>query len=98
MRKSKVKRRSDLIRKFHKGALKISIVDDSDITVGKRKNARFHSKSNMLIPRITMRAHLKFGYRIANHTPSMNVERRWLKEKLKEVDFPKGLKVEIGVV
>ena len=46
-----------------------------------------YSKSNMLIPRITMRAHLKFGYRIANHTPSMNVERRWLKEKLKEVDF-----------
>ena len=87
-----------MIRKFHKGALKISIVEDKDITIGKRRNNSFYSNSNDFFSRITMRAHLKFGYRIANHTPSMNVERRWLKEKLKEVDFPKGLKVEIGVV
>lgn len=98
MKKSKAKRRSDLIRKFHKGALKISIVEDKNITIGKRRNNSFYSKTNEFFSKITMRAHLKFGYRIANHTPSMNVERRWLKQRLKEVDIPKGLIIEIGVV
>ena len=85
MKKSKTKRKSDLLRKFHKGALRISIVDYEKITIGKRKDFYFKSRGNYLFASIVFKSIEKFGYKRANHTPSWNVQRR--KHRKEEIDF-----------
>lgn len=99
MKKNKKQRRSDTIRKFHKGALKLSIIDKAysyqGATVGKRINNRFCTNQYgwYFIETSCFRS---LGYRINNFIPSLNREKHKWRKFLKPNKFPRGITYSIG--